>query len=68
MNGAQNLDEFDMDMKRMLEMTEIINLDGVPGLIDTIVEQFSNNIVQYLKNNFRAMIDTFDENDIVQYR
>lgn len=48
--------EFELDMKRMLEMAEFIYLDGVPGLFDTLIDNYVQKIVSYLKINFKAMI------------
>ena len=39
-DSSTSKNEFDLDMKRMLEMSEFIFLDGVPGLFDTLTDSY----------------------------
>ena len=45
--------EFDNDIKRILEMTELLYLDGITGLQDLLIESYVQKIVTYLKINFK---------------
>ena len=55
--------EFDKDMKRLLEISEYIALGGVNGVVNLMVNSFMGQFVSYLKINFASMLMSFDTTD-----
>jgi hypothetical protein len=60
--------EFDGDMKRLLEFSELVSLDAIAGASDITISDYVSKINQYLKFNFKLMLLTFDATDFFSYR
>jgi hypothetical protein len=61
--------EFEMDMKRLLEVSEMLN----SGLIniygdETVVESLFQRIVQYLRANYKEMLNRHDQSNLFERR
>ena len=67
--GEAAKNEFDMDMKRLLEVSEMLN----SGLIniygdESVVESLFQRIVQYLRANYKEMLNRFDQSNPFERR
>lgn len=66
--SADDKEEFDADMKRLLEFSELVALDAILGASDLTISDYIGKINQYLRFNFRLMLLKFDQTDFFQYR
>ena len=65
--GEAAKNEFDMDMKRLLEVSEMLN----SGLIniygdESVVESLFQRIVQYLRANYKEMLNRLDQSNLFE--
>ena len=65
--GEAAKNEFDTDMKRLLEVSEMLN----SGLIniygdETVIESLFQRIVQYLRANYKEMLSRYDQSNLFE--
>ena len=65
--GEAAKNEFDTDMKRLLEVSEMLN----SGLIniygdETVIESLFQRIVQYLRANYKEMLNRYDQSNLFE--
>lgn len=58
----------DTDLKRMLEMTEVVMLGFLNGIYDSMSDTTASQVFSYIKLNFKQIIKMYDETDLFQFR
>ena len=63
--GEAAKNEFDMDMKRLLEVSEMLN-SGIININgdESVVESLFQRIIQYLRANYKEMRNRFDQSNL----
>lgn len=55
-------------MKRLLDFSEMVALNAIPGASDLSISDYIQKINQYMTFNFKMMLLKFDETDFFEYR
>lgn len=55
-------------MKRLLDFSELVALNAIPGGSDLSISDYIQKINQYMTFNFKMMLLKFDETDFFEYR